>query len=276
MSQQINLYNPIFLQRQKIFSLLTMVQALGLIVLGSGVFYGYARYQVEQLTLQSLDSDRRFKADQNNLTRYTAEFSPQQANQLLQDEVLSLEKQNTEQARVVNALKSGAVGNATGYSAYMQAFSRQVVAGLWLTGFRVIGDGAHITLNGSVLEPELLPAYIQRLNRETVMQGKTFSKLQMQQPVVNEGREAEKARAQIAAKVEIVERDWRLRHRSMKSVTPEEEDAYQRALLLAYTSVKQPVRVGYIDFLLESEEESKKGNEPTIVIYPHEPAPAYR
>lgn len=180
MSQQINLFNPIFLQRQKIFSLLTMVQALGLIVLGSGVFYGYAQYQVEQLTLQSIESDRRFKADQNNLTRTTAEFSPQQASQLLQDEVLSLEKQNTEQARVVNALKSGAVG--TGYSAYMQAFSRQVVAGLWLTGFRVIGDGTHITLNGSLLEPELLPSYIQRLKREAVMQGKTFSKLQMQQP----------------------------------------------------------------------------------------------
>ena len=49
MSQQINLFNPIFLKQRKYFSLLAMLQALGLIVLGSLFLYGYALYQVEQL-----------------------------------------------------------------------------------------------------------------------------------------------------------------------------------------------------------------------------------
>jgi hypothetical protein len=258
MSQQINLFNPIFLRQQKMFSLLTMVQALGLIILGSGFFYGYARYQVEQLTSQSTESDRRFKTGQDSLARYTSEFSPQEANKLLQDEVQNLEQQNLKQAKIVDTLKSGALGNTTGYSAYMQAFSRQVIEGLWLTGFSVKGNGAHITLNGSVLKPELLPAYIQRLNRETVMQGKTFSTLQMQQPVLNEGKEAEQARVRIAAKVEVIESDWRLRHRSVNPATPEEESAHQRALLLAYMSVKQPVLVDHIEFSLQSEEENKQ------------------
>jgi hypothetical protein len=257
MSQQINLFNPIFLRQQKIFSLLTMLQALGLIILGSGFFYGYALYQVEQLTLQSVESNRRFKAGEDSLKRQTAD-SPQQANKLLQDEVQNLEQQNLKQAKIVDTLKSGALGNTTGYSAYMQAFSRQVIEGLWLTGFSVKGNGAHITLNGSVLKPELLPAYIQRLNRETVMQGKTFSTLQMQQPVLNEGKEAEQARVRIAAKVEAIESDWRLRHRSVNPATPEEESAHQRALLLAYMSVKQPVLVDHIEFSLQSEEENKQ------------------
>ncbi|MDD4962317.1 MAG: fimbrial assembly protein [Gallionella sp.] len=258
MSQQINLFNPIFLRQQKMFSLLTMVQALGLIVLGSGFFYGYAQYQVTQLTRQSEESDQRFKVGQASLTRYTSEFSPQQANKLLQDEVQNLEQQNTEQAKVVSTLKSGEVGNTTGYSAYMQAFSRQVIEGLWLTGFSVLGDGAHMTLSGGVLRAELLPAYIQRLNNEVVIQGKTFSKLQMQQPVVDDAKVAEQMRARIAAQVAAVENDWRIRQSTKKPITPEEFNAYQQALIIAKTPSKQPIHAGYIEFSLQSEEDDKQ------------------
>lgn len=181
MSQQINLFNPVFLKQRKYLSLLTMVQALGLIVLGSLLFYGYALYQVAQLNQQSEESTRRYNAEQARLARYTAEFSPQQANQLLQAEVQRLEKELIEQTRMIDTLKSGSIGNTTGYSQYMRAFSRQVVQGLWLTGFKVTGDAAQISLSGGVLEPELLPVYIQRLGREQSMQGKSFSNLQMQQ-----------------------------------------------------------------------------------------------
>jgi len=122
MSQQINLYNPIFLKQRKYLSLLTMLQALGLIVLGSLFLFGYALYQVEQLKQQSVESTKRFSAEQERLARYTSEFSPQQANQTLQNEVQQLEKELAEQTLMVDTLKSGSVGNTTGYSQYMRAF----------------------------------------------------------------------------------------------------------------------------------------------------------
>jgi hypothetical protein len=195
MSQQINLFNPIFLKQRKYLSLLTMLQALGLILLGSLFFYGYALYQVEQLKQQSEESTRRFNAEQARLARYTAEFSPQQANQTLRADVQRLEKELAEQTRMVDTLKSGSVGNTTGYSQYMRAFSRQVVHGLWLTGFKVTGDAAQISLSGGVLDPELLPIYIQRLSRERAMQGKSFSTLQMQQAKTESGKENKTAAA---------------------------------------------------------------------------------
>ena len=182
MSQQINLFNPIFMKQRKYFSLLTMLQALGMIVAGSLLFYGYAIYQVGELRKQSEESTKRYSAEQQRMVRFAAEFSPQQANRTLQDEVQRMEKQSTDQAELIETIKSGAVGNTTGYSEYMRAFSRQMVQGLWLTGFRVTGDAAQISLSGAVLNPELLPAYIQRLGKEGVMQGKAFSTLQMQQP----------------------------------------------------------------------------------------------
>jgi hypothetical protein len=104
----------------------------------------------------------------------------------LQNEVQRLEKDVAEQNEIIETLKSGALGNTSGYSEYMRAFSRQVVQGLWLTGFKVTGDAAQITLSGGVINPESLPAYIQRLGRERIMQGKTFSTLKMQQTKVDE------------------------------------------------------------------------------------------
>ncbi len=83
---------------------------------------------------------------------------------------------------LLNTLKSGAIGNTQGYSEYLRAFARQSVNGLWLTGFDINGDGAQMSLQGAVTNPQLLPAYIQRMNKEAVMRGKTFSALQMKQP----------------------------------------------------------------------------------------------
>jgi len=100
----------------------------------------------------------------------------------MEDELKQLEAQVAAQDAMLNLLKSGALGNTEGYSEYMRAFARQSINGLWLTAFDITGDGAQMSLSGAVLSPQLVPAYIQRLGKEKVMRGKTFSTLQMQQP----------------------------------------------------------------------------------------------
>lgn len=182
MSQQINLFNPIFLKQKKYFSVTTMLQALGLIVLGSALFFAYALYQVAQLSRQADEMGKRYAAEQTRLTNFTNEFSPQQSGKQLEDELKQLEAQAAAQETMLNLLKSGALGNTEGYSEYMRAFARQTINGLWLTAFDIVGDGAQMSLSGAVVSPQLVPAYIQRLGREKVMHGKTFSTLQMQQP----------------------------------------------------------------------------------------------
>lgn len=188
MSQQINLFNPAFVRQRKHFSLPAMLQALGLVVAGSLLLYGYLHYQVGHLEKQLEESGKRLQAEQARLAHHEAMFSPQQASLALQSEVQQLEKQLAEQAELVELIKSGAVGNTTGYSEYMRAFARQAAQGLWLTGFRITGDATQISLSGAVLDPELLPAYIRRLNQESVMRGKAFAALQMQQPKADAGQ----------------------------------------------------------------------------------------
>ena len=190
MSQQINLFNPVFLKQKKYFSVIAMLQALGLIALGSALFYGYAAYQVQQLARQSDETAKRYAADQAKLVRYTAEYSPSKSGLLLAEELKQAEAQVAMQQRIMQTLKSGAIGNTTGYAEYMRAFSRQAVSGLWLTGFNIIGDAAQISMSGAVLRPDLVPAYVRRLSREQVMRGKSFASLQMQQPKTEVGKEA--------------------------------------------------------------------------------------
>ena len=187
MSQQINLFNPVFEKQHKLFSLLTMLEALVMIVAGSLLFYGYAFYQVDRLGRQLEESAKRYDMNQVRMAGYIAEFSPQQAGQALQDEVKQLEKRVADQAELINVIKSGAMGNTTGYSEYMRAFARQVEQGLWLTSFKMTSDAAQISLSGAATEPGLLPAYIQRLSKEDIMRGKTFTNLQIRQQKVGAG-----------------------------------------------------------------------------------------
>jgi len=181
MSQQINLFNPVFLAQRKYFSTLAMLQALALVALGAGLFYAYAAYQVQQVERQFADAARRFAVDQQTLASYQAGLTPQQSQQLLLDEVSRVEQQLTAQNELIATLKNGVIGNTTGYSEYMLAFARQSIQGLWLTGFNITGDATQMTMHGAALQPELLPAYVRRLNLEKIMRGKSFASLQMQQ-----------------------------------------------------------------------------------------------
>lgn len=188
MSQQINLFNPVFMTQKKYFSVKTMLQALGLILLGSAGFYGYAVYQVDMLSKQTEEINKRYLGEQTRLANYTNEFAPQRSRELMQQELKQLEAHAAAQDTVLNLLKSGAIGNTEGYSEYLRAFARQSIKGMWLTAFDITGDGAKMSMSGAVVDAQLVPAYIRRLGAEKVMQGKTFAALQMQPPKVDAGQ----------------------------------------------------------------------------------------
>jgi hypothetical protein len=182
MSQQINLFNPAFLKQKRYFSVRTMLQALGLILLGAASLYGYAIYQHKLLAKQVEEMSRRYAAEQLRLAVFSREFSPEKSSQRLQEELQKIESESLAQQEILDTLKSGVIGNTDGYSEYLRAFARQTVHGLWLTGFQIEGDGVRMSLNGAALSPKLVPAYIQRLSKEKVMRGKTFASLQIQLP----------------------------------------------------------------------------------------------
>lgn len=180
MSQQVNLYNPIFLKQKKIFSSKTMLEALAVLVLGLMVFYGYARYQVANLQTESERSAKRLEAAEARFGRLAQQFGPRQKRGDIEAKIRQTEAELNTLGEVQAALNRGVVGAGNGFSPYLKAFARQSISGLWLTGFSI--SASDMAISGRTLKPELVPVYIQRLSEEQVMQGRKFALLEMRQP----------------------------------------------------------------------------------------------
>jgi len=180
MSQQINLYNPIFLKQKKIFSARTMMQALGVIVLAMLVFAGFARYQVGRLEAEVNKGNERVKAEEARLARFSAETIGRKKSAELENQIAQAQEGLQRREAVLGLLSGGALGETGGVSPYLRALARQNVNGLWLTGFEMMGR--EMTISGRALRAELLPEYLARLGREEVMRGRQFAMLEMQEP----------------------------------------------------------------------------------------------
>lgn len=177
MSQQINLFNPVFLQQKKIFSSKTMVQALGVLTLGVVVMAAYGNVRVAALQRQADAGAVQLQQREARLAAVTAEFAPRQKDPLLAAEVQEAERQLGALREVSGVLQRGELGNTRGYAEYFRALARQHADGLWLTGLTINGAGSEIGVRGRALDPAAVPGYLTRLTREPILQGKGFGSL---------------------------------------------------------------------------------------------------
>ena len=179
MAQQINLYNPIFLQQKKHFSAVTMLQSLGLLLAAIVAFYGYAAYESRTLTRLADDSRKQLQTQTEQIARLTKEFSPQGRTKQLEEEVARATTRLKQREELLATLRTGGLGNTEGFARYLAALARQPVPGVWLTGFTIGGDEAEMQLSGKVLHSDLVPAYIRALNKEQVMRGRRVAEMRL-------------------------------------------------------------------------------------------------
>lgn len=181
MSQQINLFNPIFLKQKKTFSAVTMLDTLAVLLVGVAVFYAYASIETLNLDRQSVETARQYDQSRVRLVETSARFAPKKIDAGLEAAVNNLQAQLNERKAALDSLSVGLLTDNVSYAEYLRALARQSLAGLWLTGFRVGKGGAEMEISGRALQPELVPSYIHRLNRERVMHGRAFDSLSMTQ-----------------------------------------------------------------------------------------------
>lgn len=184
MSGQINLFNPIFLKTKKVFSALALVQAVGLLVLGGILMAMYVWYQARELNKNAEIITAQLRVAETQVAKLRAMTAPPGASEALGNALAKLETDIKNRQKITTILQKSDFGNTKGYSAYMLAFARQIPTGVWLTGFNITGGGNEVALQGRSLRPELVPIYVSQLKLETIMQGKSFSTLQMQLPPI--------------------------------------------------------------------------------------------
>lgn len=181
MSQQINLFNPIFLQQKKIFAARKMAQALGVLAAGALLIAATAWHSVSRLRQEAAEVAMQAARQQARLASATTEFAARKPSDGMTAAALDAEAELAALRRVSRIIQNGELGDTRGYAAYFRALGRQHQDGLWLTGV-AIGSGADMSLQGRALSAALVPAYIARLAREPVLQGKAFANLQINEP----------------------------------------------------------------------------------------------
>jgi Tfp pilus assembly protein PilN len=180
MSQQINLFNPIFLQQKKMFAARTMAQALGLLLAGALVIAGSAWRSVSAVRHEAADVALQLTKKQARFASAAADFAPRKASASLNGEVGEAEAKLAGLRHVTQLVQNGDLGNPHGYADYFRALGRQHQDGLWLTNVAIAGAG--MSLAGRALSATLVPAYITRLAHEPALAGKSFAALQIGQP----------------------------------------------------------------------------------------------
>ena len=183
MSQQINLFNPIF--RPQTFSptsAATLAAGVGILVVLAVLVGVYQDYRTREVASQA--QAVRQQLDQATATRdkLAAQAAAQKTSAGLEAELIQLEARLKGRQDIVEALSSGVLGSTSGFAPYMRAFSRQTVNGLWLTGFDIASAGPALAIQGRTLSADLLPNYLKRLNEEEALQGRQFAKLQVSLP----------------------------------------------------------------------------------------------
>lgn len=184
MSQQINLFNPNLLKRKDYFSALNLLVLLAVSLLIVVLGFVYTRAQVNTAKMSSEQAANKLTSLTNQVNALREAHAARLKNPALAQELAAIESSLLRRHQIAQILQNSQFGNTDGYSSYLSAFARQIPQNLWITGFTLEGAGYDLILNGRTLQGELLPQYVTQLKREPIMQGKTFSTLQMERPML--------------------------------------------------------------------------------------------
>lgn len=187
MSQQVNLYSPLFRKQKKVFSALAMVQAMALVVLAVAAAYVFIAMRTSLLEIQAADSSQRLKSELERLKVYGAHESPAERDKALAERRKSLEAALAGRGRALQALQEGALGRSRGYAGPLRALARSSMDGVWLTRIEFSEDNGELSLAGRATRAELVARYLERLRGEPALRGQGFSRLEIRRHAADKG-----------------------------------------------------------------------------------------
>jgi Tfp pilus assembly protein PilN len=173
-SQQVNLYQPIFRRQERKFSARAMLQAVGLVAGGVVLMVLYTQWQISSLRSEIKRAEIQQATISKRLDDVVRQFSGRIKARTVDEEIARLESEIGAKQRIYDILQRGVFSNSEGFSGYLTALARQNLQGVWLTGFEITGAAEQMMLQGRSVSRELVPRYMQRLSAEKKMSGIEF------------------------------------------------------------------------------------------------------
>jgi hypothetical protein len=181
MTQNINLLDLGSRKPQPRLSFVTLLGCAGVVFVVLFVVHVFLQFQVSGLNRELRQAQERLDAGRAEAQKLTGQAAARKPDPQLEAEIAKLRNELRRAQEAMAALKGGSFGDRQGFAGYLRAFSRQSLDGLWLTGFTITGAG-ELEIRGRALRPDLVPSYIQRLNSEDVLIGRSFARFEMNRP----------------------------------------------------------------------------------------------
>lgn len=182
MQQQINLLQPPLTQPRQVLS----PRQLALGVLGLCLLLGLMSVlqwqDTRRLARQQIQLQQKHAALEQSVAELDKELAAREPDAALQKELARVDAELQRKQRVLARIQGRSFGNSAGFAPVFVGLARQRLDGLWLTGLHVSAGGQALDLQGSALDPALVPRYLQRLRAEPGLKGMEFETFLMQRP----------------------------------------------------------------------------------------------
>lgn len=191
--QAINLVDAELIPKQPVFPLNSQAIALGVILFGLILIIVWASTQLTQLEQQAVLTQKRLKDTEQRVNALAATLAKRMPDPAVAQRLSSMQLELHELDRITELLRTGGGTSTRGYSPQLDGLAAYTVPGVWLTGFNL--NGPRIDLEGMTTRADLLPAYLQGLQRIPVFQGQTFAVFEMQKQKAAGEEQAKKPQA---------------------------------------------------------------------------------
>ena len=174
MNQQINLYQPIFREERKLFSLNTVVLSFAIVSVALLVMWGLGAHNVNNLAT-AVEQLKQQRAAQERMALAAGIMLDAQGNPTVAEaQVKSLSARLAERTNALNLLRGGAAGQPKGFADRMSALASRHTDGVWLDQLFLSGGTNGLMLRGRSIDPDLVPKYLQTLTTSPELSGARF------------------------------------------------------------------------------------------------------
>jgi MSHA biogenesis protein MshI len=178
--QQVNLYEPTLRIAHDWLSTGSLAAAVGGALVAVGLAAAWTQWQLREIQGPARETAAALQAQQAAVQELARQVDSLRADPKLLADVSIAQSTLEQRQAALQMLRGGGLGHQEGHAATLQAFARQSIDGLWLTGLAL--DRRDMALRGRALDPALIPAYVGRLNQEPALQGRSFRAIDIARP----------------------------------------------------------------------------------------------
>jgi hypothetical protein len=178
MHQQINLFQPVFRKQQKVFSARTLAQIAAAVLVLLIAILAHVRWSLASMGRSAEALQQQHEHIRKQIEALEAAYQTPDTR-TLDAEIEQLMADIDQRNSLLVQLDLQTIQHRNGFAAQFSALAEQHIAGLWLEGITVEGDG-RIELRGVSLDAKLVPAYLQQLQKRQGLSTTPFETVSMQ------------------------------------------------------------------------------------------------